>query len=127
MRIAVSAEQNSGLDSQVCGHFGRSPYFVLVDEENGAIKQVNTIQNPYFGNHQPGQIPAFIHTQKVDVMLSGGMGGGAISFFSQYGIEVATGASGTVGQAVERYLAGSLSGTEPCCPDDGGHHHHHHS
>ena len=31
MRIAVSADTNQGLESQVAHHFGRCPYFVLVD------------------------------------------------------------------------------------------------
>jgi predicted Fe-Mo cluster-binding NifX family protein len=125
MRIAVSADTDSGLNSPVSSHFGRCPYFVLVDTDSEAIARVDTVRNPFFGNHQPGQVPAFVNSQGVQVMLSGGMGAGAVSFFNQYGIQVATGASGTVGEAIERYLAGSLRGTEPCCPDDGGHHHHH--
>lgn len=124
MRIAVSADSNRGADSLVSPHFGRSPYFVLVDVEDGDIVRVETVANPYFGNHQPGQVPAFIHGRKANVMLSGGMGAGAVSFFNQYGIEVATGASGTVREAVGFYLAGTLQGAQPCCPDDAGHHHH---
>ncbi|MGI5835481.1 MAG: NifB/NifX family molybdenum-iron cluster-binding protein [Chloroflexota bacterium] len=124
VRIAVSADSNNGMDSLVSAHFGRCPYFVLVDVDNGSIVKVETVANPYYGNHQPGQVPAFINDQKTNVMLAGGMGAGAVSFFNQYGIEVATGASGTVREAVERYLGGSLSGVEPCCPDESGHHHH---
>lgn len=124
MRIAISADNDGGLESPVSPHFGRCPYFVLVDTENGVVGGVDTVPNPYFGNHQPGQVPAFVHSLGVQVMLSGGMGAGAVSYFNQYDIEVATGASGTVGQALDSYLAGSLRGTEPCCPDDGGHHHH---
>jgi len=124
MRIAVSAENDGGLDSPVSPHFGRCPYFVLVDTNGGALGRVEAVRNPYYGNHQPGQVPAFIQSQGADVMLSGGMGAGAVSYFNQYGIEVATGASGTVRQAIDRYLAGSLRGNQPCCPEDGGHHHH---
>jgi len=125
IRIAVSAESNDGLDSPVSPHFGRCPYFVLVDAENGSILRVETVPNPWYGNHQPGQVPAFVHSQKANVMVSGGMGPNAVSFFNQYGIEVATGASGTVRQAVDEYLTGTLRGIQACCPDDGGHHHHH--
>jgi predicted Fe-Mo cluster-binding NifX family protein len=125
MRIAISAESDSGLSSLVSSHFGRCPYFVLVDTDNGAVARVDTVRNPFFGNHQPGQVPAFVNSQGANVMLSGGMGAGAVSYFNQYGIEVATGASGTVGETIDRFLAGSLRGTQPCCPDDGGHHHHH--
>lgn len=121
MRIAVSADSDRGLDSTVSPHFGRCPYFVLADVEKGAIARVDAVPNPHFGRHQPGQVPSFIHSQKVDVMLSGGIGAGAISFFDQYRIEVATGAAGTVGQAVAEYLAGSLRGIQQCCPDEPGH------
>ena len=124
MRIAVSAENDQGLDSPVSPHFGRCPYFVLVDSDNGALTRVETVRNPYYGNHQPGQVPAFVHSKGANVMLSGGMGAGAVSYFNQYGIEVATGAGGTVRQAIDLYLAGYLRGTHPCCPDDSSHHNH---
>ncbi len=47
-------------------------------------------------------------------MLTGGMGGRAIAFFRQFGIEGVTGAYGTVRQSVERYLGGQLKGAAPC-------------
>lgn len=114
MRIAVSANQNKGLESAVGAHFGRCPYFVLVDVEEGKVQAVQTIDNPYYSQHQPGQVPGFIRSQEADVMLSGGMGGRAVAFFQQYGIQPVTGAAGTVGQSVERFLAGQLQGTAPC-------------
>jgi len=114
MRIAVSVETNSGLDSMVAHHFGRCPYFALVDMDGTEVKAVKIINNPYYGNHQPGQVPGFIHEQNADVMLSGGMGGRAIQFFQQFGIQAATGATGTVRTALEGYLGGELSGAAPC-------------
>ena len=48
------------------------------------------------------------------VILSGGMGGRAIEFFSQLGVEAATGASGTVRQALGNYLGGALKEAAPC-------------
>ena len=114
MRIAISAEENVGLDSTVSPHFGRCPYYVLVDIEDREVKQNNTIANPFYGQHAPGQVPEFIFSQEVDVMLSGGMGRRAISFFEQYGIQAVTGASGTVRQALEQYLGGTLQGAEAC-------------
>ncbi len=114
MRVAISAESDNGLESATSVHFGRCPYFVLVDLEGQEVKQVRTVANPYYGHHQPGQVPAFIHSQEVDVMLTGGMGGRAIAFFEQYGIQTATGAAGTAKQALEHYLQGQLSAAEPC-------------
>jgi predicted Fe-Mo cluster-binding NifX family protein len=114
MRVAVSVDDSNGMDSVVSPHFGRCPYFVLVDLEGREVRAVNAISNPYYGHHQPGQVPGFIHSQGADVMLTGGMGGRAIGFFQQHGIQAATGASGTVRHALEQYLGGELRGAEPC-------------
>lgn len=114
MKIAVTAESNNGLDSTVAQHFGHALYFMLVDVENGEVKAVQGVANPFAEGHQPGQIPGFIHEQKANVILSGGMGGRAIEFFEQLGIKAATGAAGTVRQALENYLGGKLKEAAPC-------------
>jgi predicted Fe-Mo cluster-binding NifX family protein len=130
MRIAVSAETNAGLDAPVAGHFGHCPYFTLVDLEAELIQTVQVVANPYFSAHGPGQVPQFVHSQGANVMLAGGMGHRALSFFEQYGIQSATGASGTVRQAVEAFLQGQLGDTTPChesthgCGDKHEHGHH---
>jgi predicted Fe-Mo cluster-binding NifX family protein len=114
MKIAVTAENSNGLESLVAQHFGHAPFFMLVDVENGEVTQTQGIVNPFAEAHQPGQIPGFIHEQKANVILSGGMGGRAIEFFEQLGIHAATGASGTVRQALENYLGGQLKEAAPC-------------
>ncbi len=124
MRIAISADTNNGLDSAVSAHFGRCPYFILVDVDDKEVKEVTAIDNPYYANHSPGQVPAFIHNQGVSVMLAGGMGRRAVAIFEQNGIEPVSGAVGTVRQAVESYLGGELRGAAPCAESE--HHHHHH-
>ncbi len=131
MRIAVSAETNAGLDAPVSGHFGGSPYFTLVEVADGQINADQAVANPYFPNHEPGQVPAFIHSQGADVMLTGGMGARAAAFFQHYDIQAVTGASGTVRQAIQAFLQGQLAGAAPCqehgehnCGDEHDHGHH---
>ena len=114
MRIAVSADNNNGLDSVVSPHFGRCPHFVLVDMQGSEVKAVNVIDNPYYSSHQPGQVPAFINSHEANVMLTGGMGRRAIMYFEQFGVQPVTGAAGTVRQSLERYLGGALQGAAPC-------------
>jgi predicted Fe-Mo cluster-binding NifX family protein len=114
MRVAVSADNRNGLDSVVSPHFGRCPHFVLVDLDEHDVREVQEVDNPYYGHHQPGQVPAFINGLGANVILTGGMGGRAIMFFQQFGIEGVTGAYGTVRQSVERYLGGGLKGAAPC-------------
>jgi predicted Fe-Mo cluster-binding NifX family protein len=114
MRIVVSADNKNGLDSIVSPHFGRCPSFVVVDVQGNQVQEVLEVDNPYYGHHQPGQVPAFINSLGGNVMLTGGMGGRAIMFFQQFGIEGVTGAYGTVRQSLERYLGGQLQGAVPC-------------
>jgi predicted Fe-Mo cluster-binding NifX family protein len=114
MRIAISAEDNNGLESVVSPHFGRCPHYILVDVKGQEVKAVQSVDNPYYGQHAPGQVPGFIRSQGASVMVTGGMGRRAIGFFEQYGIEAVTGAFGTVHYALECYLGGQLQGAEPC-------------
>jgi predicted Fe-Mo cluster-binding NifX family protein len=114
MRVAISADDGNGLDSVVSPHFGRCPYFVLVELDGQEVKDVNAVSNPYYGNHRPGQVPALINSYGVDVMLAGGMGHRAITFFGEFGIQPVTGAAGTVRQSLEGYLGGALQGAAPC-------------
>ena len=114
MRIAISADNQNGLDSVVSPHFGRCPHYILVDVDGHEVKAVNFVDNPYYGQHSPGMVPDFIHSHGVDVMLTGGMGRRAIAFFEQLGVEAVSGASGTVRRALELYLGGQLRGVQPC-------------
>lgn len=114
MRIAFSCDDDRGLEGVVAHHFGRCPYYAFVDVDNGQVKSVEVVPNPYYGRHAPGVVPDFIHSQGADVMITGGMGSRAVAFFDQYGIEVVTGASGTVRYALKAYMQGQLRGAAPC-------------
>jgi predicted Fe-Mo cluster-binding NifX family protein len=124
MRVAVSSENNQGLESIVSPHFGRCPYFILIDLNGEEVSAVQAIENPFFGQHQPGQVPGFIQSQGVDVMLTGGMGRRAIGFFQQFNIKPVTGAQGTIDFALKQYLAGALQEAEPCAESEEHHRHH---
>jgi predicted Fe-Mo cluster-binding NifX family protein len=125
MRIVIAADDDKGLDGQVSMHFGRCPYYVLADVENGKVVACNIEENAHFGSHVPGQMPAYIRDLGADVILAGGMGPQAVNLFQSYGIDVATGAAGNVNNVLEAYLAGEFKGTEPCHHDHpescGGH------
>ena len=51
--------------------------------------------------------------------LEGSIGQRAITFFEQHGIEVSTGHTKTVAEAVEAWLSGAAEGAAACS----GHHH----
>jgi predicted Fe-Mo cluster-binding NifX family protein len=114
MKIAISSDSDRKLESSVSHHFGRCPYFTVVDVRDSRIVNAEAVENPFFKAHSPGQVPSFIRELGADVMLAGGMGRRAIDLFSSFGIASSTGASGTVKNAVNSYIAGSLPGASPC-------------
>ncbi len=121
-KIALACEDNQGMNGQVSQHFGRCPYYLLIEVEGSEIKKTDAVDNPYYDNHIPGMVPKFINEQGVNVMIAGGMGPRAIDLFSDLGIEVVTGAVGNTENVLKAYLKGEISGVEPCKHDHPGDH-----
>ncbi|MHC1696171.1 MAG: NifB/NifX family molybdenum-iron cluster-binding protein [Eubacteriales bacterium] len=113
MKIAVASE---GI--MVTGHFGHCENFNIYETENGKIVKSESISNP---GHRPGFLPNFLGDMGVKVIISGGMGGGAVDIFNSRDIEVIVGATGKAEAAAEAYLAGKLKSTGSVC-----HEHEHH-
>jgi predicted Fe-Mo cluster-binding NifX family protein len=122
-KIALAANDTRGLEGEMSMHFGRCPAYVVarVDGE-GRLDGVEVVENPYFGSHEPGQVPAFIKSLGVDAMIAGGMGPRAIDMFRGFGIDVVTGVGGNIGNVLQAYLEGRISGASGCAHD---HHHDH--
>lgn len=113
MKIAVASE-----NEMVTEHFGHCENFNIFEVENNQIIKSESIPNP---GHRPGFLPNFLNDRGVKVIISGGMGGGAIDIFNEKGIEVITGATGNAQVAAEQYLQGNLKSTGSVC-----HEHQHH-
>jgi Mrp family chromosome partitioning ATPase/predicted Fe-Mo cluster-binding NifX family protein len=113
MKIAVASE-----NKMVTEHFGHCEGFMIFETENNKIVKIETIPNP---GHKPGFLPNFLHDKGVNVIISGGMGGGAIEIFNEKNIEVITGAKGNAEDVVISYLKGELKSTGSVC-----HEHQHH-
>ena len=107
MKIAVASEKE-----MVTEHFGHCINFNVYEAENNKIVKSESIPNP---GHKPGFLPNFLNDMGVNVIISGGMGGGAIDIFNEKGIEVIIGASGEAKTAAEQYLQGKLKSTGSVC------------
>ncbi len=107
MKVAVASEGKI-----VTEHFGHCVNFNIFEAENNQIVKSKSIPNP---GHRPGFLPVFLYEKGVNVIISGGMGGGAVDIFNEKGIEVITGASGEAKVAVENYLQGKLKSTGSIC------------
>lgn len=110
MIIAVPSEDEKGLDSYVAHHFGRAPYFTLIDIEEGEIRDVRVLEAPT--SHEPGDLPTLLRRNNVEVILAYGMGGRAAAFFESYGIKVLTGVEGRVKEVVKAFIEGRLKTDE---------------
>ena len=113
MKIAVAGEGKN-----VTEHFGHCVNFLIYDVENGRIVNEESIPNP---GHKPGFLPNFLADRGVNIIISGGMGGGAVDIFNERNVEVVVGASGDAKTAVQNYLNGELQTTGSVC-----HEHQHH-
>jgi len=107
MKIAVASE-----DEIVTQHFGHCVNFNIFEAEDDHIIQSESIASP---GHIPGLLPNFLNDMGVNVIISGGMGGGAVNIFNGKGIEVIVGASGIAREAAEAYLKGMLKSTGSVC------------
>ena len=113
LKIAVASE-----GEKVTEHFGHCVNFNIFETQNDQIVKNESISNP---GHRPGFLPNFLNEMGVNVIISGGMGGGAIEIFNEKGIEVIVGAQGEARAAVTAYLRGELKSTGSVC-----HEHQHH-
>jgi len=113
MKIAVASEKD-----MVTEHFGHCENFNIFVVENKKVISSESLPNP---GHRPGFLPNFLNDLAVDVIVSGGMGGGAVEIFNEKGIEIITGVTGSALEAVSDYLEGLLKSTGSIC-----HEHTHH-
>jgi ArsR family transcriptional regulator len=106
MRICFPVENDQGLESMVCEHFGHVPAYLLVDADS---MEVVTIDNTVMGQ-QPGSCApvGLLSAQGVDVLVVGGIGRGAIARFMQNGTKIYRAVPGTIRQNVEMLKTGRL-------------------
>lgn len=105
--IAVASEKEN-----ITEHFGHCENFNIYYSNKGIIEKSESVLNP---GHKPGFLPRFLHDMGVNVIISGGMGGGAIDIFNENDIEVIVGASGNAKDAAKAYLEGNLHSSDLVC------------
>jgi predicted Fe-Mo cluster-binding NifX family protein len=115
--IAVAAEDQLGLGGQVAAHFGRCPAYVVVRATGNRIRDVRVVGNPYHHEHRPGQVPRFLRELGTDTILTGGIGHRAAGILSESGVDVTTGLSGRVCDALSAYFRGKVEGGVQCAHD----------
>ena len=100
MKIAIPYE-----NGQVFQHFGHSAQFKLYTAEEGRITGAEVVSTDGQGH---GALVGFLVRNGVNVLLCGGIGGGAKTALAQAGIQLYGGVTGSADQAVADLLAGKL-------------------
>ena len=111
MKIAVTYDNGN-----VFQHFGKTEFFKVYEVEDNKVVSSEVIGSNGSGH---GALAGLLAGQSVDVLICGGIGGGAQSALAEAGVELCAGAQGNVDQVVEAYLKGELVSTGANCD----HHH----
>jgi len=106
MKIAVSAT-GTGLDAQVDPRFGRCQYFIIIDPDTMEFEAVDNSSAMSAGGAGISAAQAVAATG-VQAVLTGNCGPNAYQVLSSAGIQVISGVSGKVRDAVEGYQSGKF-------------------
>ncbi|MCR5608371.1 MAG: DUF134 domain-containing protein [Lachnospiraceae bacterium] len=114
MRIAVTYD-----NGQIFQHFGRTEQFKIYDVAYGKIVGEQILSTNGAGH---GALAGFLKNIEADVLICGGIGGGAQMAMSEAGIALYGGNMGSCDEAVKAFLNETLVQNEnPTCD----HHHEH--
>ncbi len=86
MKICFPVWKNEGLESKVFNHFGSAPFFIVLDTKTMDVTTItNNDQDHTHGACNPIRA---LNGDKVDAIVVGGIGAGALSQFNQADIRV---------------------------------------
>lgn len=111
MNICIPVNEDSGPASSVCAHFGSAPIFMIVETDSGSTRAI-TNRNQHHG-HGMCQPLASLANEKIDAMVVGGIGMGALGKLRKAGIQVYMASQPTVAGTVDAYRAGTLQPVQP--------------
>ena len=110
MKICVTSE-GGNLDSKVDPRFGRCQYFIVVDTDSLEFEAVGNPNTESMGGAgiQSAQL---VSSKQVKAVVTGNVGPNAFQTLNAGGIDIYTGVSGSVKEAIGAYKSGKLKKTE---------------
>lgn len=120
MKIGITLSDATGLDGEVCAHFGQCSHFLIVDADNGKVKGSKVVKNTAV--HGGGGCLAVSEIMKYGVthVVAGGMGAGAQQKFADAGVKIFSFA-GKAKDAVSQLLKSKLETGIDACKEHGNH------
>ena len=100
MIIAVTYE-----NGQVFQHFGHTEKFKIYDIQDSTVVSFKIVDTNGSGH---GALAQFLSSLHVDVLICGGIGGGAQMALLEAGIKLYGGVKGSADEAVENFAKGQL-------------------
>ena len=100
MRIAVTYE-----DGGIFQHFGHTEQFKIYTVENGKITDSTVVDTNGQGH---GALASVLMSLDADILICGGIGGGAQMALADAGIKLFGGVSGNCDEAVKAFIEGTL-------------------
>ena len=101
MRIAVTYQ-----NGMIFQHFGHTEQFKVYEVEDGKIIASQVVDTNGSGH---GALAGVLNVLQVDILICGGIGGGAQMALASAGIRLFGGVSGSADAAVEALLSGTLA------------------
>ena len=114
MKVAVTYENGN-----IFQHFGHTQYFKVYEIAEGQVLSSEVVDTNGSGH---GALAGVLNRLNADVLICGGIGGGAQMALAEAGIQLYGGVSGDADAAVEAFLKGALDFN----PDVQCNHHDHH-
>lgn len=110
MKIAVPTTQTNMVDD----HFGHCEFFTVFSIENKEVKAKEIVGSPSECGCK-SNIAGTLQNIGVEVMLAGGIGGGAINVLNHHGINVYRGCSGDIDELIKEFIKGDLVDSGETC------------
>lgn len=104
VRLAIPVRDSNGVKTQLAQHFGRAPYFAVVElDEAGEVSNLQIVPNKseHFGGR--GKPPEILINLNADAIVTYGMGTRAINMFQRADTAVLKTDRGTVEGVIEAY------------------------
>jgi len=114
LRVCVPSSGTGGLEDEVGEHFGRVPTYTILNTQSGEVEIIDNDSQHRGGSGLPAELLA---EEGVDLVICSALGRKAMELLDREGIEVCTGASGSVEEAIEDWREDQLvsgSETDPC-------------
>ena len=86
MKVGFAVEANEGIESKVYGHFGSAPVFLIVEKGTDTVSAVHN-RDTHHVHGACNPIKA-LDGNRVDAIVVGGIGGGALRKLNAMGIRV---------------------------------------